>query len=166
VNSISRNPTAKACYAAALSIALVWSAGCGHQAPPPASSTAGTPPAAAHQHTAPHGGTLVELGSEFAHVELVLDPDAGSLTAYVLDGEAEESVRLKQPSLTLALDAQGASPAQVVDLAARADILTGETVGDSSEFAATSPSWRGIRAIKGRIADITVKGQQFRDVQF
>ena len=37
------------------------------------------------------GGTLVELGNEFAHVELVLDSNAGSLTAYVLDGEAQES---------------------------------------------------------------------------
>jgi hypothetical protein len=152
----------------ALAIGLVWSAGCVPGEAPPASSTAGAPAAAAatHQHTAPHGGTLVELGGEFAHVELVLDPDAGSLTAYVLDGEAEESVRLKQPSLTLALDAQGSGPAQVVELPAQADILTGETVGDSSEFAATSPAFRGIRAIKGRIADITVKGQQFRDVQF
>jgi hypothetical protein len=44
---------------------------------------------AVHEHTAPHGGSLVEFGEEFAHIELVLDSATGVLTAYVLDGEAE-----------------------------------------------------------------------------
>ena len=46
-----------------------------------------------HEHTAPHGGTLVVFGNEFAHIELVLDQTTGKLTAYVLDGEAEKSVQ-------------------------------------------------------------------------
>jgi hypothetical protein len=144
-------------------IALVLTVACGH-APRPASSA---PPAAAtHQHHAPHGGILVELGEEFAQVELVLDPDAGSLTAYILDGEAEESIRLKQPSLTLAIDTPGSTAMQTVDLPARANILTGETVGDSSEFSVTMPSLIGRRTIKGRLGAILVKGGEFRDVQF
>jgi hypothetical protein len=144
-----------------LAATLVWSAACGH-APPPVSSA----PATTHQHRAPHGGVLVELGGEAAHVELVLDPDAGSLTAYILDGEAEESVRLKQSSVTIAIDTSGSSAAQVLELPARANILTGETVGDSSEFSATSPSLLGMKSIRGRIVDIVVKGQDFRDVRF
>jgi hypothetical protein len=153
----------------AMAIALVWSAACRREAPPAASSagTAGAPAAAAtHQHHAPHGGTLVELGDEFAHVELVLDSDAGSLTAYFLDGEAEESVRLKQPALKLSVDAQGLRPAQVVELAAQANILTGETVGDSSEFSITASSLIGMRSMSGHLGEIVVKGQEFRDVQF
>ncbi len=30
-----------------------------------------------HEHAAPHGGTLIVLGDEFAHLELVLDPGTG-----------------------------------------------------------------------------------------
>ena len=65
----------------AMVIALLWSAACAREAPP---ADASAPAAAtAHQHHAPHGGILVELGEEFAQVELVLDPVAGSLTAYM-----------------------------------------------------------------------------------
>jgi hypothetical protein len=147
----------------AMAIALMWSAACGHEAAPASSAPAA---AAAHQHHAPHGGMLVELGEQFAHVELVLDPQAGSLTAYILDGEAEESVRLKQPSLTLALETPGSGAAQLVELPARANILTGETVGDSSEFSVTMPSLIGRRSIKGHVVVILVKGGEFRDVRF
>ena len=108
----------------------------------------------------------MELGGEFAHVELVLDADAGSLTAFLLDGEAEESVRLKQPALALAIETPGSTAPQVLELQARANILTGETVGDSSEFSATNPSLRGVTSLKGRIVDVIVKGQEFRDVRF
>jgi hypothetical protein len=157
----------------ACAAAFLWSTACGS-----ASSTsepASAPPASGHEHHAPHGGTLVELGSEFAHVELVLDSATGTLTAYVLDGEAEESVRLTQPSLKIAIEnpAPGvpgapATPAAVehLELLARADVLTGETVGDTSEFSATSQSLRGRTGLKGTIEDITVKGEEFRAVPF
>jgi len=147
---------------------LLWSAACGREAPPAASlaETAGAAAAAAHQHRAPHGGTLVELGDEVAQVEFVLDPDAGALTAYFLDGEAEESVRLKQGSLTLHIDAQGARPAQVVELAAQPSILTGETVGDSSEFSVTAASLIGLKSLHGDTGEIVVKGHEFRGMRF
>jgi hypothetical protein len=54
-----------------------------------------------HEHHAPHDGTLVELGEEFAHLELVLNAQTGTLTVYVLDGEAEQSVRIAQPEIEL-----------------------------------------------------------------
>ena len=147
--------------ASALAAALVWSSACGRAAPPESSS-----PAAAHHHHAPHGGVLVELGNESAYVELVLNPEAATLTAYILDSEAEESVRLKQSSVQIAIETSGSTAAQVLDLPAHADILTGETVGDSSEFAATSPSLFGTKTITGHILDVLVKGQEFRDIRF
>ena len=147
--------------AVGLAGALARSLACGHQAPPDQQESASV---AGHKHRAPHGGVLVELGEEFAQVELLFDPDAGSLTAYVLDGDAEESVRLKQESLTVVF-VDGGSPQQLA-LHARADILTGETVGDSSEFSATAPSLVHRTSLKGRILEIAVKGQVFRDVPF
>jgi hypothetical protein len=148
----------------ACTAALLWSTACGSKTAPPS-----PPPASGHEHHAPHGGTLVELGSEFAHVELVLDAASGTLTAYVLDGEAEESVRVKQPSLKIAIESPepgGPGAVDHLDLFARADVLTGETVGDTSEFSATSQSLRGRVRIKGSIEDITVKGEEFRGVPF
>jgi hypothetical protein len=106
----------------------------------------------------------VELGEEFAQVELVLDPEAGSLTAYVLDGDAEESVRLKQKTLTVTLEEGGVR--QELVLQARGDVLTGETVGDTSEFSVAAPSLVHRKNLKGRILEIAVKGQVFRDILF
>src|SRR5262245_43372286 len=56
-----------------------------------------------HHHEAPHGGTLVVLGEESAHIEITLDEESGALTAYVLDGEAEKAVALSATSITLAI---------------------------------------------------------------
>jgi hypothetical protein len=140
---------------------LLSSTACGSKTEPPT-----PPPPSGHEHHAPHGGTLVELGSEFAHVELVLDAATGTLTAYVLDGEAEESVRLTQPSLKIAIENPAPGAVDHLDLLARADVLTGETVGDTSEFSAMSPSLRGRTGVKGKIEDITVKGEEFRAVTF
>ena len=55
----------------------------------------------AHHHEAPHGGCLVVMGNEFAHLELVLDEDSGLLQAYVLDGMAVMGTRVQMPELHL-----------------------------------------------------------------
>jgi hypothetical protein len=146
---------------------LLAATACGAEppAPPP-------PPAAAgHTHAAPHGGVLIELGEEFGHVELVLDGVAGTLTAYVLDGEAEQSVRLAQPSIGVRLAGvmatePGGLSARPFELAARANVLTGETVGDTSQFTLTHDAFKGLTSFRGVITHVTYKGQDFRDVAF
>jgi len=121
---------------------------------------------AGHAHHAPHGGTLVELGDHFAHLELLFDAGGGIVTLWVLDGEAEQAVRLTQETVAIIVDA----PASVVDrpleLLARASSLTGERVGDASEFALTHGALRGLPALSGRILEMTVRGQAFQDVRF
>jgi hypothetical protein len=116
-----------------------------------------------HEHSAPHGGTLVELGAEFAHVELVLDRVSGTLTAFVLDGEAERPIRIAQPLLRLRL----ASPeTRTLDLAGRTNPLTGERSGDTSEFTVTDPLLRTSTAVSGVIVELAVRGTRFTDVPF
>src|SRR5205085_2013512 len=95
---------------AAVALTLALSACRAAPPSPPKDATAG------HEHTAPHHGQLVELGEEFAHVELVLDRKAGRLTAYVLDGEAEQPVRVTQPTLTLMCTAPPALAKQPLEL--------------------------------------------------
>ena len=123
-------------------------------------------PAAAHRHEhhPPHGGTPVVLGAELYHVELVLDPKAGVLQAYVLDGEMENFVRCAAPSIEIDASAAG-RPVSVV-LAPVANPATGETVGDTALFEARADWLRGAAEFDGTLRSVTVRGTTFTDVKF
>ena len=159
----------------AVVLLCVAAVACGSEAPtpapapeaPPAAATPAATPAAdtdGHAHTAPHGGVLVELGDHFGFLEVVLDPDAGSVTAYVLDAGAEQAVRVVQPSISLTIEVPKAIANQTVVLAAKANVLTGETVGDTSEFVVIHPAFKGQTILSARVGELTVKGQTFRDL--
>jgi len=124
-----------------------------------------------HEHTAPHGGTLVVLGDEFAHLELVLDPDEGTLRGYVLDGEAESPVRLAQENIEIRItvpDPGGNVAASVLPLRLSAvyNILTGEKEGDTSEFIVRSERLKGLKQFGAVITAMTIKGREFQEVEF
>jgi len=117
-----------------------------------------TPPPAKHTHQAPHGGTLVELGQEFAHVELVFEGTTGKVTAYVLDGEVEKPIRLEQKELVLK------GKAQSLALQAVGSPLTGEKPGDTSQFEGRSDGLKGATEFDAALVRIVVKGREFHDV--
>ena len=119
-----------------------------------------------HAHTAPHGGTLVVLGEEFAHLEFVLDAGTAKLTAYVLDGEAENPVRLAQNTIELKGHRQDTGADFTLNLNGVANVLTGETEGDTSEFVGQSEALKGAAAFQAELVSITVKGQTFTDIDF
>lgn len=125
-----------------------------------------------HEHTAPHGGTLVVLGEEFAHLEPVLDPGAGSLTGYILDGEAEKAVRIGQEGIgikindTLPPGGESDKSGYALILKPVSNILTGETAGDTSEFAVQSDKLKGVQKFDAVISAINIKGQTFRNIGF
>src|SRR5579872_3126525 len=52
-----------------------------------------------HAEKGPHGGALVAIDQDDAHLEVVLDDETGTLTAYVLDGHAEKAVAIRQKNL-------------------------------------------------------------------
>jgi hypothetical protein len=115
-----------------------------------------------HEHSAPHGGALVELGEEFAHIEIVLDAVTGALTAYALDGEAEKSVRVKQSEIEIAIE----NPSVTIKLGGVSNALTGETTDATSEFLGQSDRLKGATDFDGVIKMISIKGKQFKDVEF
>ncbi len=131
-----------------------------------------SPSLSAHKHHAPHEGTLVVLGEEFAHMEFVLDPGTGSLTAYILDGEAENSIRIGQESIEVVISnsvppEEGTGDSgHALTLKAVSNVLTGETAGDTSEFAARSDRLKGARKFTAVISVISVKGQTFKNIEF
>lgn len=121
-------------------------------------------PALSHEHHPPHHGTLVVLGEEFAHVELLLDSSTGLLTAYLLDGEAENPVETSQTSLPFKLKANGKT--FLIKLKPVANPLTGEVVGHTSQYQATSLKLKGLDKFEGTILHINAKGGDFKNVWF
>ena len=117
-----------------------------------------------HEHRAPHGGVLVELGEHQANLEIRFDAPRGILQAWVLDAHAENFVRVAQTGLELQATAGGRT--RVVDLVAVGDTMTGETVGDTSLFEAPAEWLREAKAFDGRLKAITVRGNLYEDIAF
>lgn len=128
---------------------------------------------AAHDHAAPHGGTLVALGDHFAHLEVVCDARRGRLRIWVLDGEASAPVALTQGSIELKVrhlaDAAGKSLREeslVLTARAVANPLTGETASRSSEFLVSHPSLRGVARFEALVKEFVVRGVPVRALRF
>ena len=109
-----------------------------------------------HQDVPPHGGTPVAVGGGQYHLELVLEPAAGRLQAYLLDDEMEDFVRSSAGHLTIAASAGGS--ATTLDLAAVANPMTGETASDTSLFAGQSDWLRAHPAFEGVLGPVTIRG--------
>jgi len=121
---------------------------------------------AEHAHKPPHGGALVELGAHFAHIEVVLHSASGTVTVYVLDGEAEKPIRLKAKKLELEVSEADQKKADVkVELKPVASSLTGEKEGDTSEFSAQSDQLKNVKVFKGVLKELQVKGKKFEKVE-
>lgn len=133
-------------------------AGCSR--PEPAAGRA----SGSHTHTAPHGGVLVELGDHAAALELRFDAARGVLQAWVLDGHAENFVRIAQPRFEV--EARAGETGRLLDFVAVADTMTGETVGDTALFEVEAEWLRAAKAFDGRVKAITVRGNTYRDVSF
>jgi len=111
---------------------------------------------------APHGGLLLDAGDDFAHVEMVFDSSEGTLTAYILDGEAEEAVPLKQPTILVRLT----KPARTLKLRAVVSPLNGEKPGATSSYALTDPSLKGLTQLKGALVSVNINGSVFKNLAF
>lgn len=116
-----------------------------------------------HHHAAPHGGSLIELGDHVAHIELVLVADTGTVTAYLLDGEAENALRVPEPALAIDIVLPDGKTV-ALSLSGVASGLTGETVGDTSQFSGMSEALKGVSAFTGTLKQVTVKGSVLTDV--
>jgi hypothetical protein len=116
-----------------------------------------------HVHTAPHGGTLVELGNHAYNVELLRDPATGKLTAWILDAHAENFVRIASPAIeVVAMPGGKFTP---LSLAAVANPATGETVGSTSQFEVQA-DWLKTSGPFSGIVTVEIRGTKFEKVAF
>jgi len=81
-----------------LAVVVAALPGCGKNAPAPSAAA----PAAAHDHTAPHGGELVELGEEEAHLELLHDRKTATITVWVYGKSVSAPAVVESPTIRLA----------------------------------------------------------------
>lgn len=116
-----------------------------------------------HEHAAPHAGELIELGEEFAHVELLRDVAGGRVTAWILDGEAQRGVPIAQAEVVIAWRTPSGAPLRLV-LRAVENPLSGERVGSTSQFTATHPQLKRPGAVDGEIERIELKGRAFERI--
>jgi hypothetical protein len=124
-----------------------------------------------HAEKGPHGGALVAIGHDDAHVEIVLDADSGALKAYILDGEAEKPVAIKQEHLQLAVtlgkktadDDKSALPedALIVTLTA-----VSPDDGKATEFEGQRDELKGAEKFDAVLTAIKVGDKPFNNVNF
>jgi hypothetical protein len=87
----------------------------------------------AHPTEGPHHGSLIDLGKEDYHAELVHDEKADTVTIYILDGAAVKAVPIPAKQITLNMRAAG-KPQQFTLTATR---QKDDPEGSASAFTAT-----------------------------
>lgn len=90
-----------------------------------------------HEHptVGPHGGSLLELGEEEYHAELVLDEETDQITICLLDSTAEQEVAIEAPYV--AINVKKADKPRQYRLPAL--LAEGQAPGPVSTFAIVSP---------------------------
>jgi hypothetical protein len=144
---------------ALLLLTVALAAGCSKE---PVAADSGEPHV--HHHHPPHGGTLVTLGEEEYHVELVLDDSAGKLQAFVFDGELENFVR--STSARIVIDTAVGGRRQELAMDAVPNAETGETVGDTSLFEASADWLKTTPKFEGVLREVTIRGTTYTNVKF
>ena len=115
-----------------------------------------------HVHTAPHGGVLAEVGEHAYNVEFVRDASSGKLSAYILDGHAENFVRIKAAGFDASSNFNGEK--RPLTFRATANAATGETVGDTSQFDAQADWLKSTGAFTITIPTLEIRGTSFKSI--
>ena len=118
----------------------------------------------AHVHHAPHGGSLVMLGDHLYQLELVADTEEGELSLFILDGEAENFIRIEAATIMASTQTQGSQQALV--FSAQPNEATGETVGNTSHFTAKAPWLAEHSEFEAVFELIDIRGRGFENIPF
>jgi hypothetical protein len=136
--------------------------GCGSKTKTPTSKNKSGEDAHAHSHAeeGPHGGSLIEIGEEEFHAELVHDTKAGTATVYILDSAAKASVPIEATEITINLKHDGKG--EQLKLAASPD--ANDAQGKSSRFVSSDAEltkYLHDEAIEAELA-VTINSKPYR----
>ncbi len=118
-----------------------------------------------HGHEAPNGGTLVVLGEEACHLELLHDAREGRLTLYAHQFHPQH-VYVKLAMGQIEVNASAGGPWAMLSLKPVVNEVLGNTEGRSSEFAAGAPWLKGASNLSGTLLRVEVGGQSFTNKAF
>ena len=118
----------------------------------------------AHNHPAPHGGQLVELGEHGSgfNLELVLH-EQGFLQVYVLDAHVQNFVRISANSIDIEITDQNGNTKNIT-CEPVADPITGESIGNTSLFT-SAERINEILPLKGVINQIDIMEASYENVE-
>ncbi|MBK1880289.1 hypothetical protein [Pelagicoccus mobilis] len=116
-----------------------------------------------HAHHAPHGGALTMLGNHAYQLELLTAPESKQVKLYVLDGGAENFVRISSESLEGVATFGGQT--WNLTFKAVANTATGETVGDTSYFVAESEVVSKLAKFDLGFDQLSIRGKVFESVK-
>jgi hypothetical protein len=119
---------------------------------------------AGHVHEAKHGGVLIVCEEHVANVELVADTTDGELVFYLYDGHVENPVR--SALKVLEVDVRAGEETLHLRAAAQANPLTGESVGDSSQYVVQDARLQGVESFTGTLKAVEIRGTTYTDVAF
>lgn len=113
-----------------------------------------------HATTGPHGGSLIELGAEEYHAELVHDEAAGTIAVYLLDSAAKSAVAIDAAELLVNVKHDGKG--EQFKLAASPD--ASDPAGKSSRFMSSDAELAGDLDDEHATAELVaeISGKQFR----
>lgn len=115
-----------------------------------------------HEHEAPNGGALVELGEEFAHLELVNDVANNKITCYVLDGDLKTGIKAQQP--TIIAQVKGLDESHNLTFKASVNELASNTADSSSQYESEFKFEKG-KAVTLIIKKVTLKSKTFENLE-
>lgn len=115
-----------------------------------------------HEHEAPNGGALVELGEEFAHLELVNDTVNNKIICYVLDGDLKTGVKAQQPAIIAQV--KGLDESQNLTFKASVNELASNTAESSSQYETEFKFEKG-KPVTLIIKKIALKGKTFENLE-
>jgi hypothetical protein len=123
---------------------------------------------------APHGGVLVPLGQETvgqveAQLEFVLDPQTGTLTAYVLDSAASKPLPIKQRDLQVAVTLKTVDSGENKDVQFESPFtlrLRAVGTGDVTEMSGQSDQLKGAHKFEGTMQTVMVGAMPFKNIRF
>lgn len=125
--------------------------------PPPSATTTESPD---HPTEGPHQGSLIELGNEEYHAELVHDEQTASIAIYILGSSATQAVPIDATELTVNLSRDG--QAEQFSLAASPE--PSDPAGQSSRFTSSDPELA--ESLDNADAEaqlvVTINGKQYR----
>ena len=116
-----------------------------------------------------YGGVLAELGDGEAHVEFVLEPEAGWVSVYILDSNAQDRVRLKEEQIGVIFTMHGEDiPAEERTFSRALEPVEnasrGETAGDAAHFEVKHELFQGAEGFDAVIPTLTIQDTEYTNV--